>query len=90
MGRLFSRIAIALLATWISTGALTLGLHTAEARAGDCPRYLILQPVYGGQGRCVPARAYAYGWFGAVPSSESTGHMDYRRTGYTWTYAPGY
>jgi hypothetical protein len=36
------------------------------------------------------AHAYAYGWFGAIPSSESTGHIDYHRTVYTWTYAPGY
>jgi hypothetical protein len=90
MSRLFSRFAMALLVTGIWTGALTLGIFACTAHAGDCPRYLILQPAYGGQGHCVQARAYAYGWFGAIPSSESTGHMAYHRTLYTWTYVPGY
>ncbi len=90
MRRLFLAASTLLLATWIWTGALTFGIVSGEAQAADCPRYLILQPMYNGQGKCVQARAYAYGWFGAIPSSESTGHMAYHRTLYTWTYAPGY
>ena len=69
---------------------LTLGVVSGEAHAGDCPKYLVLQPIYSGQARPVPARAYSYGWFGSIPSSESTGHTDYHGTAYTWTYAPGY
>jgi hypothetical protein len=79
-----------LLATSLWTGALTFGILTGGAHAADCPRYLILQPMYNGQPTRVQARAYAYGWFGTIPSSESTGHVDYHRTAYTWTYAPGY
>ncbi len=89
MRRLFLAASVALLATWIWTGALTFGIVTGEARADDSPKYLILQPMYGGQGRLVPARAYAYGWFGAIPTSDSSAHWDYHRTLYTWTFTQG-
>jgi hypothetical protein len=60
------------------------------AHAGDYPRYLILQRDNKGQATLVPAQPYAYGWFGAMPSSASTGHRNYSGTIFTWTYTPGY
>jgi hypothetical protein len=60
------------------------------ARADDCPRYLILQPLYCGHANPRPTHAYAYGWFGAMQSSASTWHRTYSTTGVWWTYTPGY
>jgi hypothetical protein len=76
------------LSTALWTAALTLIVFTVSARADNPPRYLVLQPVYRGQATPVRTYAYAYGWFGAVPSSESTFHRSYCGTGRTWTYQP--
>ena len=66
----------------------TLTICSVAAAADNPPRYLVLQPVYRGQATPVRTYAYAYGWFGAQPSSESSMHRNYSNTGTTWTYQP--
>jgi hypothetical protein len=68
--------------------AAALAVFSNAARADNPPRYLVLQPVYRGQATPVRTYAYAYGWFGAQPSSESTMHRNYSGTARTWTYQP--
>jgi hypothetical protein len=76
------------LSTALWTAALSLIVFSEAARADNPPRYLVLQPVYRGQYTPVRTYAYAYGWFGAVPSSESIFHRSYSETQRTWTYHP--
>jgi hypothetical protein len=71
-------------------GALVSRATSNIAQAGDSPRYLILRRDNRGQATIVPAQPYAYGWFGAMPSSASWGHRSYSGTIYTWTFTPGY
>jgi hypothetical protein len=70
--------------------ALLFGTFALPASAGDCPRYLVLNPMYGGQATPVQAHAYAYGWFGEVHSSASTWHRTYDGTGLWWTFTPAW
>lgn len=70
--------------------SLLTGIMSTRTSAGDCPRYLVLQPLYGGQATCLSAHAYAYGWFGETPSSASTWHRTYDGTGLWWTYTPAW
>jgi hypothetical protein len=63
---------------------------TSESQAADSPRYLILKRDNRGQATLIAAQPYAYGWFGAMPSSASWGHRSYSGTIYTWTFTPGY
>jgi hypothetical protein len=74
------------LSTALWTAALTLVVFAESARADNPPRYLVLQPVNRGQATPVRTYPYAYGWFGAVPNSESTFHRTYSQTGRNWTY----
>jgi hypothetical protein len=67
---------------------LLLSVFAARTMADDCPRYLVLDPLRGGQATSMPAHAYAYGWFGATPSSCSTWHRTYDGTGFWWTFTP--
>ncbi|HZZ29597.1 MAG TPA: hypothetical protein VFE46_16490 [Pirellulales bacterium] len=67
---------------------LSMGRFATTASADECPRYLVLQPLYGGQATRMPAHAYAYGWFGAPTSSASTWHRTYDGTGLWWTFYP--
>ena len=75
------------LSTALWTAAL-LVVFAEAARADNPPRYLVLQPVYRGQATPLRTYPYAYGWFGAVPSSESTFHRTYSETGRNWTFQP--
>jgi hypothetical protein len=68
--------------------SLIFGATIASATADDCPRYLVIQPMYGGQATAMPAHAYAYGWFGATSSSCSSWHRTYDGTGFWWTFNP--
>ncbi len=79
---------ILIVATFVFA-SLLLGGATSKTQAADVPRYLILIRDNRGQPTLVPAQPYAYGWFGAMPSSASTGQRSYSGTTYTWTFTPG-
>ena len=62
---------------------LTAGLSFSPRRAAaDSPRYLFIQPGYGGYGNLQPVQTYAYGWFGVAPRCNATVHWDYY--GHRW------
>ncbi len=58
--------------------------------AGNGPRYLVLAPSYKGHATAMPAQTYAYGWFGAMPSSESFYHRYYNNTTRAVFFSRGY
>ena len=79
---------ILIVATFV-LATLLVGGTISKTQAADVPRYSILIRDNRGQPTLVPAQPYAYGWFGAMPSSASTGHRGYSGTTYTWTFTPG-
>jgi hypothetical protein len=78
-----------LIVTMFVFANLLIGGTITRTQAADVPRYLILIRDNRGQPTLVPAQPYAYGWFGAMPSSASTGQRSYSGTMYTWTFTPG-